>query len=730
MTAPPPPNVTMPSFKRGESITLNFVGAEIDAVARAISILTGRNVVLDPRVRGTMTLNTEAPVPPMTAYNLFLGQLRLQGFAVVQTEGLDKVVPEADAKLQGGNVTSTDASNGKGTNAAGNQMLTQIIRLQYENASNLIPILRPLINPNNPINVNSGSNALIITDYADNLRRISKIIESLDTPNATDLDIVPLQYGNATEMQSLLQRLVDNSVSGGAANPAAGNAATADGGKTTILAEARTNSIILRAPNQAKLALARSLIKRLDQPTNTSNGAMGNIYVVYLKNASAVQLAATLRAAIAATAGGGSGAAAASAGAGSGGSGMASNGLSATASSGSSTSSGASSGTSSSGGSSSGSGNQPSTGGQIQADPSTNSLIITASEPQYRQLKAVIDKLDTRRAQVFVESLIAEVSDEKAAEFGIQWQGGIGNTGDAAVGILGTNFGSGGSNIVTLASAISSGSTSTTVGKGLNLGIGQKYGDTYVLGFLGRFLQTNALGNVLSTPNLLTLDNEEAKIVVGQNVPFVTGQYTGSSGSSSAFQTVERKDVGLTLKVKPQISENGSIRMAIYQEVSSVDSTTLTNTNGPTTNKRTIESSVVVEDGAIIVLGGLLSDTYSGSKESVPGLADIPLLGGLFRSESKSRKKTNLMVFLRPVILRDAESSEKLSSERYESMRSHQKVIQPTPSTGTNSVSGAPALPNRPTDAMTLRWTDIDKLEDDKTPATPATPAAPATTTP
>ena len=296
-------------------------------------------------------------------------------------------------------------------------------------------------------------------------------------------------------------------------------------------------------------------------------------------------------------------------------------------------------------------------------------------------MRAVIDKLDARRAQVFVESLIAEVSADKAAEFGIQWQGSLGKAGDSVIGLLGTNFGAGGKNIINLATQGASGTVAP--GRGVNLGAANQTNGVYVLGFLARFLEESGSGNVLSTPNLLTLDNEEAKIVIGQNVPFVTGQFTNagaSSGSVNPFQTIERKDVGLTLKVRPQISENGTVKLAIFQEVSSVLASTANATNGPTTNKRTIESNVLVEDGAVVVLGGLLQDEYAGNQEKVPGLGDVPLFGNLFKSEARSRKKTNLMVFLRPVVVRDAASSDKLSGDRYEQMRSGQKEAQPEPS--------------------------------------------------
>lgn len=651
-------NAGTPAAKRGEPITLNFSNAEIEAVARTMATLTGRNVVVDPRVKGTMTLVSDSPMSPARAYNHFLAVLRTMGYTVVQADGIDKVVPEADAKLMGGSVASSD--NGM-ANAPGNQLVTQIIKLQFENANNLVAVLRPLINPNNPINVNPATNSLVITDYADNLRRLARIVAALDVPNATDVEVISLKNASASDLAPLVLRLLESSSTGGGAADASF--------KTTVVAEPRSNTLIVRAANQARLALARNLIDKLDQPMAGANGAAGNIYVVYLKNANATQLATTLRAAISST------------GTASGG------GTSATATT--------TAATPAAGGTSLGTAATPSTGGQIQADPATNSLIITASEPQYRQLRAVIDKLDARRAQVFVESLIAEISEDKAAEFGIQWQGPLGSAGDNAIGLLGTNFGSGGSNIISLATSAASGTVSPS--KGLNLGIAAKNNGVYVLGFLARFLETTGSGNVLSTPNLLTLDNEEAKIVIGQNVPFVTGQYTstGSSTSVNPFQTIERKDVGLTLKVKPQISENGTIKLAIYQEVSSVLASTAAATNGPTTNKRTIESNVLVEDGAVVVLGGLLQDEYAGNQEKVPGLADVPWFGNLFKSESRSRKKTNLMVFLRPVVVRDAATTQALSSERYEQMRNTQRVVQPEPSS-TMPINEAPVLPGLP----------------------------------
>lgn len=651
--------------RNAEPVTLNFVAADIESVARTMATITGRNVVVDPRVKGTINLATERPVTPTAALNQFAAVLRLQGFSIVDTGGLYKIVPEADAKLQG-NVVNAGSVNALPTS---NQVVTQIFRLNHESANNLVPVLRPLIGPNNTINVNPGNNSLVITDYADNLQRIGRIITALDVAGATDVEIIPLQHAVAADLAALVARLIDPAVAAG------GTGQSDQSYKTTLVAEPRSNSLVLRAANPARLALVRNLVARLDQPSSAN--VSGNIHVVYLKNADAVALASTLRAALA----GETTISTVSTGAGNpsrtitptGGSSPASSPVAASA--------------------------QPSTGGQIQADPATNSLIITASEPQYRQLRAVIDQLDSRRAQVYVESLIAEVNADKAAEFGIQWQGASGKSGDSLIGLLGTNFGSGGSNIFDLSTG------DATPSRGLNVGVAKRTNGVYVLGFLARFLQENGEGNILSTPNLLTLDNEEAKIVIGQNVPFVTGQFTNTgsnNGSVNPFQTIERKDVGLTLRVKPQISENGTIKLTIFQEVSSVQASSVNSASGLITNKRSIESTVLVDDGAIVVLGGLLQDEFSANQQKVPGLGDVPLFGNLFKSETRSRRKTNLMVFLRPVVVRDARETSSLALDRYELMRSVQQESQPKPSS-VLGVNEAPVMPApRTPGSMTL----------------------------
>ena len=670
------------SVRPGEPVTLNFVNADIEAVARTMATITGRNVVVDPRVKGQVTLVAERAVSPSAAFQQFLAALRLQGFTVVESGGLYKVIPEADAKLQGGSVSVARAGNAGSSGPAGGQIVTQIFKLNYESAGNLVPVLRPLISPNNTINVNPGTNALVITDYADNLQRLGKIIAAMDISNASDVEVIPLHNAIATELAPLVMRLIDGGAPTGGASSTPGQTDTFF--KTTLLAEPRSNALILRAANPARVAQVRALVAKLDQsPAAGNTNANGNIHVVYLKNADATQLATTLRAALAANG-------AASTGASSSTSSPTPN-FSSNTNSTSSNASGAGLG---GGMGASLSSSQPSTGGQIQADAATNSLIITASEPQYRQLRAVIDQLDGRRAQVLVESLIAEVNVEKSAQFGIQWQSLLGQ-GNNVIGIIGNNTTVGGANLFKLAQGIQSKRFETLPSAGMNAGIAVKHNGDYVLGALANLLQTSGDGNVLSTPNLLTLDNEEAKILIGENVPFPTGSYANTGGSNNSvnpFTTVERKDVGLTLRVKPQINENGTVKLVIYQEISAVKGSSEESKNGPTTTKRSIESTVLVEDGSIIVLGGLLQDKYSGGQDKVPFLGDIPGVGALFRSDTRTRQKTNLMVFLRPVVLRSALASTQLSMDRYDLMRGLQQDAQPEPSV-TVPVNEGPLLP-------------------------------------
>ena len=730
------------SVRPSEPVTLNFANADIEAVARTMATITGKNVVVDPRVKGQITLVTENAVQPNAAFQQFLAALRLQGFTVVESAGLYKVVPEADAKLQTGNVSVSQG--GAGGTPAGGQIVTQIFKLNFENAANLVPVLRPLISPNNTINVNPGNNSLVITDYADNLQRLARIVAAMDVSNASDVEVIPLQHAIATDLAPLVSRLIEGgsaTATGTAQGVAQGQ--TDNSFKTTLLAEPRSNALIVRAANPARVALVRSLVAKLDQPAAPgSSAASGNIHVVYLKNADAVKLATTLRAALGSAGGSGT-----SSGGGTG-TGNLSGGLTRTGASGLGQTSGLGNSTNASGNAgglgssglgtgqgSSGSSdaNQPSTGGIIQADPTTNSLIISAPEPLYRQIRAVIDKLDGRRAQVLIESLIVEVSANKVAEFGIQWQGVLGNYG-STLGVLGNNSSVAGRNILDLALAAATGNVTSIANAkpaaGMNLAVAPRINGKYYLGALANFLENTGDANVLSTPNLLTLDNEEAQIIIGNNVPFVTGSYANTGGSGGAvnpFTTVERKDVGLMLRVRPQINENGTVKLTMYQEVSKVAESTLSNANGPSTSKRSIESTVLVDDGSVIVIGGLLEDSYALGQDKVPVMGDLPVVGGLFRNEKRTRQKTNLMVFLRPMVIRDSATSDALMVDRYEAIRALQQSTQPAPSTMMSGVSEAPVLPPLPTPASSAAPVQPAAAPAPLAPLAPQPPARTAT---
>jgi general secretion pathway protein D len=667
--------------RTSSAVTVNFVNADIEAVTRAMGAMLNKQFIVDPRVKGQITVYSEQPMQVGQAYIQYLAALRGLGFTVVDSGGLSKVVPEADAKLQGGAVAIESMRK------RGDQVLTQIFKLNHENPNNLVPVLRPLISPNNTINANASNQTLVITDYADNLQRIGKIIAAMDNPSSGDLEVIPLKHAVASDMAALVQRLAGG---GGGAAGAVPGAAAPGGSGMSVLADPRNNTLMVQASSPGKMAQIRSIISRLDQPGLGVSGPGGNIWVVYLKNADATRLATVLRAAFANPGQGG-------------------------AQGGGSTPSptpqqpqqpqqqGGIGGQSTAA-------QQPlqaaagvQTGGFIQADPSTNSLIITAAEPLYKQIRSVIDQLDSRRAQVMVESMIVKVDADKAAEIGFQWQGLLGKQGDKTLLGAGTNFGSGGNNIVTQGIGVAgaagangqitgsslASSGLTVPGSGLNLGLVRSFAGIYTLASLARFLETNTGANVLSTPTLVSLDNEEAQIVIGQNVPFITGSFTntGAGGASvNPFQTIERKDVGLTLRVKSQIGENGTIRMTIYQENSSVASTS--GTAGPTTDKSAITTSVVVDDGQVMVLGGLLKDEYTDNDSKVPGLGDIPLAGNLFKAQGKRRVKSNLMVFLRPVVMRDAAAADAVTLDRYESIRAQQRNFQP--------LNGGAQDPNNP----------------------------------
>ncbi|MGZ8320300.1 MAG: type II secretion system secretin GspD, partial [Telluria sp.] len=496
---------------------------------------------------------------------------------------------------------------------------------------------------------------------------------ALDAPVAADLDVIPVRYAIASDLAAMVNKLME---------PTAGG----DSGRVSVVADPRTNSIVLRAPSQARARLARSLIAKLDQPTSQA----GNVHVVYLKNADATKLAQTLRNVVSGEVGatqqdqGTAGGSVPSSGGMTGAGGAQGGGMNQVSTLGAQ-----------SPGQQMGQGGGGGSAGFIQADASTNTLIITAPDAVYRNLRAVIDQLDVRRAQVYIESLIVEVNSAKAAEFGVQWLGlsGDDNSKYRVGGIQG--FTSTPNNIGQIAAGAVANPAVLPTAKGLTIGLFKQINGQLGLGAVAHALETDGGANILSTPNMLTLDNELSTIKVGQNVPIISGQFTtpASGTASNPFQTIDRRDVGLTLKVRPQISEGGTIKMAIYSENSNVDPTSLAATSGVTTNIRVIENNVIADDGQIIVIGGLIKDDTSDSEEKVRGLGDIPIIGNLFKYRTRQRSKTNLMVFLRPVIVRSKEDSNSIAADRYDYMRSAGVRAQPETGAVVLPDLGTPVLP-------------------------------------
>ncbi len=615
-----------------EKITVNFVNADIQSVIKTVGQHTGKNFILDPRVTGTVNIVSDKPVSKDMLYRILLSALRVQGFAAVEGDGFVKIVPEAEAK------TSAVPTGPAAERASGESIVTQVFILQNENATQLVPILRPLVTANNFIGAYPNNNAIVITDYASNVRRIQRIIESIDRPTSTDVEILHLQNASAIDIAQMLQRVV----------PEANVPVNAPGtlAKVAIAVDPRTNSIVVRADSAPLMHRVKALALGLDTP----GAGNGNIYTVFLRNAEATRIADTLRGLLSGTES------------------AHTTTVSSTPAGNTTSQTTASSATGGGGGG----GGGGVTSSVIQAYPPTNSIIIAAPENVYRSLRTVIDALDQRRAQVYVEALIVEVTAGKAAEFGVQWNAAR-NIGNGQTAFGGTNF-----STTTNSNILNAAVNPANIAPGLNLGIIR--GSLTIPGtnieianlqLLARALEGDSDANVLSTPNVLTLDNEEAKIVVGQNVPFITGTYTPTAGSATnPFQTIERKDIGLTLRVTPQVSEAGAVKLKIFQEVSTVtQDKALVQSADIITNKRSLESTVLVDDGQIVVLGGLIQDDRESTTDKVPVLGNIPFLGALFKYESRTHKRTNLMVFLRPVVLKDEKAAATITQDRYDYIR-------------------------------------------------------------
>ena len=621
-----------PALKPGE-VLLNFQAAEIQGVVKAVGQMTGRNFLLDPRVKGQITIISARPVTTTAAYQIFLSALKAQGFTAVEGIGAIRIVPTTEAKANA-------EVNISGEPHGGERIMTHVLIVQHTSATQMIPLLRPLMSPTSQLSAYDQANALIITDYADNIRRLLRIVEKIDQPVSSDVTIISLRHASALDLADLVTRLSLPGASqpGQPGQPPGGAGGAGD--RFNIVPDLRTNSLLVRADNPGRVNQIRSLVDKLDVPALTG----GQTRVIYLRNADAVKLADVLRGLLA----------------------------------GEARSHAATAIPTAAGARPAVAGSKPAEASLVQADEATNALIINAADATYNNLRGVIEKLDVRRTQVYVEALIVEMQTDAARELGVQWAGGV-PAGEGAVAAI-QNFPSANPSLI---GAVASPTTAFPSAGGLLLGfLGERVtlpDGTVIrgLGALARALETRGLANILSTPNLMTLDNAEAKIVVGQNVPFVTGSFSQPTAGTTAnpFQTIERKDVGLTLKIKPQVSEGGTIKLDIYQEVSNVAPTTVSGASDLITNKRSIDTKVLVDDGHTIILGGLIEDNSSETEQSVPLLGRLPLIGGLFRYKSKTGKRTNLMVFLRPVIIHGPQESYGVTTDRYQYLRARTQDI-------------------------------------------------------
>lgn len=676
-----------------DKVMLNFENSDIASVIKAISQLSGKNFVVDPRVKGTINIVSDRPVSKADSYKVLESALRMQGFATVEADGVIKVLPETDAKTYGMK-TFDNSQSTMGKKNPGDQIVTKVFVLQHGSAMQMSNALRPLIAPNNSISVYPNSNALVITDYSSNIVRITSIINQLSAASLTNQQsiVVPFKHAIAADVAQVLQSYLQGGGSSG--NGGGGGGGATDGPNVVITVQVQTNSLLMYSASREKLNELKNIALNMDKTIGDNNN---DLHVVYLKNADANHIADVLR--VVAT-------------------GQENPDLTATSTnskfanepSGIFTSPGGSGSSGSSGGSSAfgnksstGSANRSTQGGQnanqkdqpkifIQAEPSTNSLIIQAPDAMYRNLRMIIDMLDVRRAQVMIEAMIASINATNAGTFGIQWVVGGGSNNAGVIGAA--NYGGNGSSLSSLATTaigLSQGASgNSSAGSGANLTIpnevyvGLVTGTTTVggqtiptLSTLADMLSATQSGNVLSRPTLITLDNEEARIQVGSNVPIPNGSFTATSGSpGNLTTTITRQDLGTFLQIKPKITQNGSIQLDIYQEDSQLDPATLTNTNGPSFSKRTMRSTILLDDGQIIALGGMTEDQITLQQNGIPLLSSIPYLGWLFSWQYRNHTKTNLILFLRPVIIRNEEGYKALTNQRYQYVMDQQNLIQ------------------------------------------------------
>jgi general secretion pathway protein D len=594
-------------------ITPNFKDADITQVIEAVSAATGRNIIIDPRVRAQVTMLSSTPMSPDAFYEAFLALLQVHGFVAVPSGDTTKVIPDANARQVPGNDLPNRVS------ATSDEIVTQVVAVQNISAAQLVPILRPLIPQYGHLAAYPASNILIISDRANNVNRMLRIIRRIDQASDSDVEFVALQNASAAEVVRTMISLTQ----------AQAQAEGGGGPQLRVVADDRSNSILLAGDKTQRLK-ARALVAYLDTPLSSG----GDTRVRYLRYSDAEKIAAKLKeqiAGVVAAAPGAAGATAAT----------------------------------------------PERSTIIWAEPETNALVITAPAKTMSSLMSVIDKLDIRRAQVLVEAIIVEVTGDKSAELGVNWAIDGTNSGNAVGGFV-TPVG--GVSIIDLARAADDPSTLTTAPLGTTIGVGRLAVSGVNFAAVLRALRGDSNTNIIATPSIVTLDNQEAEIKVAQEVPFVTGQFTNggntNNGTVNPFQTIQRQEVGTILRITPQINEGDSVMLKIEQESSSIAATS-SGAVDIVTNKRTINTHVLIEDGGTVVLGGLIQDTQTSGEQRVPFLGRIPVLGELFRSRSAKKTKSNLMVFIKPRILRDAASTTYETNQKYNYIREQQRVLGP-----------------------------------------------------
>lgn len=596
--------------------TVNFKDTDIQELIRFVAKASNRTIIVDPKVKGKVQVISANPVNAEELYALFLSILEVHGFAAVDSGDITRIIPSKDARAAPVPVIRDQESL-----STSSEIVTQVIQLENISAQKLIPVLRPLVPQQGHMAAYGPSNAIIISDTRANINRIRQVIESIDLSAIEKTDIISLEYASAEEIVSMLQQLQKTETAKG----------QSDAKKLTLVADKRTNSILV-AGDELERQRLKSLITHLDTPLAQS----GNVKVIYLKYADATELSVVL-------------------------SKVAQNMERMSENNDKTRLVGKGEAT-------------------IEADDGTNSLIVTAEADTMQSLLAVVAKLDIRRAQVQVEVIIVEMTDNDGRDLGVEWlfindSGGYGASNNSGLG----------STIAGAAFEANSNGNSVDARGGIAEAIGGAAGQVLGIGRLDddlsfnvvvNALQQNSEANILSTPSLLTLDNEEASFVVGQSIPFVTGSYTATGSSSSnpdnPFQTVERENVGITLRVTPQINEGDSLILAISQEVSNIIGTSTILNSNPITSERKIETTILADNGQTIVLGGLIEDNITESIQKVPILGDIPFLGRLFRSTSTSVGKKNLLIFLRPTIVRDKRQMDNVTAGKYRLIREQQ----------------------------------------------------------